>query len=271
MTSRPYLMNSLVEAIRLELKTDPDTVRRQAEWCGMKPGLRFLDVGCGPGKTSSILHEMTQPGGQLLGLDFSEERINHAKRHYGGKKGIDFHACDFTEPLMGLGDFDLIWTRFVLEYYRVDSPVVVENLTACLKPGGRLCLMDLDHNCLNHYQLSARMEQVLFELMSVLEEKYNFDPYSGRKLYSYLYDQGYGKIKMDVTAHHLIYGEVKDVDAFNWIKKAEVASERARDIFEHYPGGYDSFFSDFLRFFNDPRRFTYTPLISCRGEKPASP
>ena len=270
MKSTPYLMENLEEAIRLERKTDPEIVKRQAEWCGIKPGLRVLDVGCGPGKTSSILYEMTQPGGRLLGLDFSEERINHAKRHYGGKTGIDFHLCDFTEPLVGLGEFDLIWVRFVLEYYRVDSPVVVENLTACLRPGGSLCLMDLDHNCLNHYQLPAKMERILFELMSVLEEKYNFDPYCGRKLYSYLYDLGYEEIKVDLTPHHLIYGEVKDVDAFNWIKKAEVASEKARDIFNRYPGGIDAFFSDFLSFFHNPRRFTYTPLISCKGTKPLS-
>ncbi len=270
MKSTRYLMENLEEAIRLEVKTNPDVVRKQAEWCGIKPGLRVLDVGCGPGKTSSILHEMTQPGGKLLGLDFSEERISHAKKRYGDKRGIDFHLCDFTEPISGLGEFDLIWVRFVLEYYRVDGPAVVKNLNACLKPGGNLCLMDLDHNCLNHYPLPERLEQTLFELMSVLEENYNFDPYSGRKLYSYLYDLGYEKIEVDVAAHHLIYGELKEVDAFNWLKKVEVASEKAKNIFARYPEGTEGFFSDFLSFFHNPRRFIYTPLISCKGTKPAS-
>jgi SAM-dependent methyltransferase len=53
--AQPYLMESEEEAVRLDLKTDPDAVRKQALWCGVKAGLRVLDAGCGPGKTTSIL------------------------------------------------------------------------------------------------------------------------------------------------------------------------------------------------------------------------
>ena len=163
-----YLMENLEESIRLELKTDPEAVRRQAMWCGLKSGLRVLDVGCGPGKTSATLHEMIQPDGELLGLDFSEERIEHAKKNYGRKSGIHFQVHDFTAPLDEMGKFDLIWVRFFLEYYRQESFEIVRNLTDCLKPGGYLCLMDLDHNCLNHYKLHTKMEKILFDVMTLL-------------------------------------------------------------------------------------------------------
>ena len=263
-------MESLEEAIRLELKTDPAVVRKQAEWCGLRPGLRVLDLGCGPGKTSSILRELIQPGGELLGLDYSNERITHAREHYGQEPGIDFQIRDFTKPLDGLGRFDLIWVRFVLEYYLKESPIIIKNLTACLNPGGYLCLMDLDHNCMSHYELQPEMERVLFELMGVLEKRYNFDPYAGRKQYAYLYDMGYKEIEVKLMAHHLIYGEVSEVDAYNWIKKVKIASTKATDILDKYQGGRDGFLEDFLSFFNDPRRFTYTPLIFCKGRKPIS-
>ena len=48
-----YLMENLEEAIRLEMKTDPEAVRKQALWCGLKPGMRVLDAGCGPGMITS--------------------------------------------------------------------------------------------------------------------------------------------------------------------------------------------------------------------------
>lgn len=128
--------------------------------------------------------------------------------------------------------------------------------------------MDLDHNCLNHYELPAKIEQILSELTTKVAKAYNFDPYSGRKLYAYLYDLGYKEIQLDLTAHHLIYGTLKDLDAFDWIKKAEIISTKAPDNFKSYPGGPKAFFADFIRFFNDPRRFTYTPLILCKGMKP---
>ena len=62
-----YMMENLEEAIRLELKTDPHEVRKQALWCGLKPGHHVLDAGCGPGMITSILYEMIQPGGEILG------------------------------------------------------------------------------------------------------------------------------------------------------------------------------------------------------------
>ncbi|MBW2100511.1 MAG: methyltransferase type 11, partial [Deltaproteobacteria bacterium] len=40
--------------------------------------------------------------------------------------------------------------------------------------------------------------------------------------------------------------------------------------FDEYEGGYEEFFEEFKRFFADPRRFTYTPVISCRGCKPVT-
>jgi len=263
-------MENLEEAVRLEIKTDPEAVRKQALWCGLRPGLRVLDAGCGPGKITTILHEMIQPGGEVLGVDYSQERIDHAQHHYGKESGIDFQVHDLRDPLDGAGLFHLIWVRFVLEYNRAESHDIVRNLTACLKPGGHLCLLDLDHNCLNHYELPVKMEPILSEIMASLEEKYNFDPYAGRKLYAYLYDLGYEDIQVDLVAHHLIYGKAKKADAYNWIKKVEMASIKALKILEEYPGGHEAFVSDFVRFFNDSRRFTYTPLILCKGRKPLS-
>ena len=51
-------MENPEEIIRLEVKTDKDTLKKQALWCGLKPGLHVLDVGCGSGNATSIPHEM---------------------------------------------------------------------------------------------------------------------------------------------------------------------------------------------------------------------
>lgn len=267
-TSDGYLMESTEEAFRLEIKTDPEAVRQQACWCGVKPGLRVLDVGCGSGKTTSILHEMVQPGGSASGIDFSTDRIAYAKMHYGQLPGIDFSVCNFMEPLKGIGQFDLIWVRFVLEYFLAESHEIVKNISCLLKPGGVLCLLDLDYNCLSHYELPPMIGNLLPRLMNRLEEQFNFDIYAGRKLYSYLYDQGYQHIQVNLVAHHLFFGSIKAGDVYNWMKKIEVNANRFKDLFDDYPGGYEAFINDFNKFLIDPRRFTYTPLIMCKGMKP---
>jgi SAM-dependent methyltransferase len=264
-----YLMESPDETIRLDLKTDLEAVRKQAQWAGVRPGMRIADLGCGSGKTSSILFDLAQPGGTVVGVDFAEERWNFAESHY-SRSGLEFRCLDIREPLDDLGSFDFVWIRFVLEYYLTDSKLLLANVMKALKPGGTLCLIDLDHNCLSHYGMNDRLNQTLFEIMEVLQQKANFDPYAGRKLYSYLFDMKIEDISMDVAAHHLIFGELKEVDNFNWLKKIEVAPQRIGYRFPAYQGSYEDFLNDYTAFFHDPRRFTYTPVISCCGRKPSA-
>lgn len=266
--SHAYLMENEEESIRLDVKTDPEAVRKQALWCGIKSGFRVLDAGCGPGKTTSILRSMVEPGGSVVGVDYSAERIAYAREHYENGQGIDFVIRDLREPVQDIGVFDVIWVRFVLEYNRKESPAIVHNLRKLLKPGGYLCLIDLDYNCLSHYELPGTINAILPKLMSYADEKYNFDTYAGRKLYSYLYDQNYENIEVELMAHHLIYGEAREADVFNWLKKIEISAYKAGNLFTGYPGGAEAFAIDFKTFFLDPRRFTYTPLILCKGMRP---
>lgn len=262
-----YLMENDEETKRLDMKTDGKTVENQALWAGIKPGMRIADMGSGSGKTSYHLHRVSQPNGSVIGLDISEDRIKYANKHY-KTEGIEFIRRDIRKPLNDLGYFDFIWVRFVLEYYKSNSFEIVKNISEVLKPGGILVLIDLDHNCLSHFGHSERLERTLFKLMDILQRDANFDPYVGRKLYSYLYDLGYENINVNMTPHHLIFGELKDVDAFNWSKKTQVTTQQLDYGFEEYEGGYADFYNEFRAFFSDPRRFTYTPLISCMGKKP---
>ena len=267
-TGSSYLMESDEESFRLETKTDSKTFETQAKWSGIRPGMRVLDAGCGPGLTSSILQRLVHPGGEVWGIDYSPKRIEHAALKYGRDSAIRFEVHDIRKPIQISGQFDCILVRFVLEYNLAEAMQIVENLTRLLKSRGILCLIDLDYNCLSHFPLPEEIGKILIDLMKLLEEKYNFDPYAGRKLYSYLYESGYRDITVDLQAHHLIYGEVKEHDFFNWLKKAEMATRKAQFLFTGYPGGHTGFFEDFLNFFRNPARFTYTPVILCKGIKP---
>jgi ubiquinone/menaquinone biosynthesis C-methylase UbiE len=260
-------MESDEETLRLDVKTSSNSLEKQALWAGIKPGMRVADVGCGIGKTTFFLHQLVQPDGTAVGIDASDKRIRHAQEHY-RTEGIEFIRKDFLEPLDDLGKFDFIWVRFVLEYHLSNSFQIVRNISHILRPGGILCLIDLDHNCLNHFGQSEKLERTFRAVMNIMEEKADFDPYVGRKLYSFLYDLGYKDIDVNVDSHHLIFGELTSTDAFNWAMKAEAAARNAGYAFDEYEGGFDEFYREFEKFFADPRRFTYTPIISCRGCKP---
>lgn len=268
MSRHRYFMESEEESIRLDVKTDPRSLQKQARWAGLKPGMRVGDLGCGPGKTSFHLNRLARPGGTCLGIDISPRRIEYAREHY-LDDGLDFSIGDIREPMDRYGQFDFIWVRFVLEHYRSTSLEIVRNICSALRPGGLLCLADLDHNCLGNYGLSPVMERALRGLIDHMERRADFDPYAGKKLYSYLYDLGLSEIRVNLFPHHLIYGPPKKSDLFNWTKKLEIGARQSGYEFKEYEDGFEGFYAEFKSFFQDPRRFTYSPIIVCRGRKPS--
>jgi ubiquinone/menaquinone biosynthesis C-methylase UbiE len=257
------------ESERLERKTDVRTVQQQALWAGLKPGMRVADIACGSGKPAYALFQAVQPGGRVVGVDGSDNRIDHAVCHYGAP-GLEFVRRDLIrDDLTDLGLFDFMWIRFFLEYHRSNAFELVKKFAASLKPGGILCLIDLDHNSMNHYEMPPKVEQVMRSIMAKAEQEDNFDSRMGIKLYSFLYDLGFEEIAVTIGAHHLIFGALNEVDAFNWSQKLEVAVQRSKGSFDAFDGDSNEFKEVFQRFFSDHRRFSYTPYIACRGCKPA--
>ncbi len=267
MSKKNYFMESRNESFRLDLKTEFSEIEKPVLWAGLKPGMRVLDVGCGIGKTTYFLKHIAGKDSHVVGIDLSEERLLYAREHYKGA-GIEFERRDIYSQLDDLGRFDFIWVRFFLEYYKQKSFELVKTLTELLTDFGILCLGDLDHNGLNHFDIPDRCMRAIYGCARALEESADFDPYAGRKLYSYLYDLGFREIDVRLDAHHLIFGELDSVDAYNWFTKLSVAGKNSGYSFDEYPGGFEEFFKECKDFFYNPRRFTYTPLITCRGVKP---
>ena len=263
-----YFMESEEESLRLDLKTDPGAVEEQARWAGVGPGMRVIDLGCGAGKTTHILHRLVQPGGEVVGIDHSQQRIQYAVEHY-SESGISYIMRDARGSLSDLGRFNLVWIRFLLEYYEQQSYEIASNAYHLLNPGGTICLIDLDNNCLGHSGASERLERTMRNMVLAAQRQHGFDPFVGRKMYAYLYDLGCVDIEVRMTAHHLIYGELSETDRFNWLSKAEATRNTPRLFAADYPGGYEEFRRELVAYLEHPRRFIHTPLIICKGRRPA--
>jgi len=267
MSDQPYFPENEDEINRLEGKTEKQAVIDQARWAGLQPGMRILDVGCGPGITTAFLAEAAQPGGSAVGIDRSEERIAYANSKY-ADSNVEFVCRNFFHDLSDLGQFDFIWVRFVLEYFRTSSNELVNNIKKQLNPGGTICLADLDMNCMIHHGASERLQLAIRNIRKGLEGNVDFDPFAGRKLPGLLYDLNFKDIQVDMRAHHLIFGELTEFERWHWWKKMEITAKQSGYNFPEYPGGIDEFRDEFQSFFSCHRRFTYTPLIIAKGILP---
>ena len=115
-----------------------------------------------------------------MGIDFSEERLAYAGTL--GNEELQFRLPGFYPAAFDdLGEFDFVWIRFVLEYYRAEACSIVRACGKVLKPGGILCLIDLDYNCMTHFEMPERLEETTQELIEMAEIKANFDPYAGKE------------------------------------------------------------------------------------------
>ena len=268
MSDQPYFPESADELSRLVNKTDTAAVVEQARWAGLSPGMRVLDVGCGPGLTTAALAEAAAPGGLAVGIDRSPERVAHARGNH-ASANTDFHCRNFFDSQDDLGQFDFVWMRFIAEYFLGESEQLIRHVAKAVRPGGILCLADLDHNCMNHYGHSARLEKTFRKIAECQMTNNNFDPYAGRKLPTRLHDLGFADIRVEVRTHHLVYGELSEFNRRNWWQKIDIAARRSGWTFEDYADGFTGFAREFTEYFENPRRFAYTPIIIARGVKPA--
>ncbi|MEQ1701161.1 MAG: class I SAM-dependent methyltransferase [Ilumatobacteraceae bacterium] len=104
----------------------------------LRPGMRVLDVGCGPGRHS---YELARRGLIVHGIDISERFIELAQAE--APDGATFERLD-ARHLAFDGEFDVVIClcqgAFGLMTANGDDEVVLAGMARALEPGGRLAL-----------------------------------------------------------------------------------------------------------------------------------
>lgn len=105
---------------------------------GLQPGMRVLDVGCGPGRHA---HELAARGVVVHGIDISQRFVDIAAAD--APPGATFQRVDAREMTFD-AEFDaaicLCQGAFGLMTASGDDDVVLGRLVAALTPGGRFVL-----------------------------------------------------------------------------------------------------------------------------------
>ena len=101
----------------------------------LRPGLRVLDFGCGPGNISVGLAKAAAPG-ELHGVDMEESQIELARAVAAayGRDNTIFHAGDVTNMPFEDDFFDVAHCHNVLMHIP-DTGAVLAEVKRVLKPG----------------------------------------------------------------------------------------------------------------------------------------
>ncbi|HWY19521.1 MAG TPA: methyltransferase domain-containing protein [Solirubrobacteraceae bacterium] len=111
--------------------------RRLLARAGIEPGMRVLDVGCGPGDVSLLLSELVGADGSVVGVERDEQALARARRRADESElhNIEFVCGDFREVELAGGPFDALVWRLVL-MYQGDPPAAVRAAARQVRPGG---------------------------------------------------------------------------------------------------------------------------------------
>jgi SAM-dependent methyltransferase len=114
------------------------TAARDAEFLFpyLKPGMRALDVGCGPGSITVGLAELVAPG-EVVGIDIQPESIERARAAALEAKmsNVRFEVADCYRLPFPDGSFDVCYANSVLQHLREPVAALME-MRRVLRPGG---------------------------------------------------------------------------------------------------------------------------------------
>jgi SAM-dependent methyltransferase len=110
----------------------------------LRPDMRLLDVGCGPGSITRGLAERV-PSGEVIGLDLSRETLEAARRDAAarGLANLRYEEGSVYSLPFPDGSFDVVYAHQVLQHLRERGAALREMLRV-VRRGGLVAVRDVD-------------------------------------------------------------------------------------------------------------------------------
>ncbi len=108
----------------------------------LRPDMRILDVGCGPGSITRELAALV-PDGEVVGVD-PNASLMAQQQALGGPANVTFLAGDVHDLPADLGAFDVVHAHQVLQHL-TDPVGALRAMAAACRPGGTVAVRDADY------------------------------------------------------------------------------------------------------------------------------
>ncbi len=159
----------------------------------LQPGLRVLDLGCGPGTITVELAHAVAPG-EVVGVDIDATVLDRARANADGLAHLTFVEADATS--LGFSDdtFDLSHAHQVLQH--LGEPVAaLRELARVTRPGGTIAVRDADYAAFAWYPEVPGLDRWRGLYRSVARAN-GGEPDAGRHLLSWAHAAGLERVEL---------------------------------------------------------------------------
>jgi demethylmenaquinone methyltransferase / 2-methoxy-6-polyprenyl-1,4-benzoquinol methylase len=115
---------------------------RAADLAELEPGDRALDVATGTGDLAFELAARVGPEGEVVGSDFSESMLEHARAKAGPTRGVHFEAGNALSLPYEDGRFDAVTVGFGARNFS-DLERGLAEMARVARPGGRVVVLEI--------------------------------------------------------------------------------------------------------------------------------
>ena len=163
----------------------------------LRPDMRLLDVGCGPGSITRGLAERL-PAGQVVGLDLSRETLESARRDAvaRGLMNLRYEEGSVYELSFPDGSFDVAYAHQVLQHLR-ERGLALSEMLRVVKPGGVVAVREVDWSTVAYFPRDPWIDRFI-EVHLRTWYRNGGEPQVGRQLRALL--NAAGVASLEITA-----------------------------------------------------------------------
>jgi SAM-dependent methyltransferase len=163
----------------------------------LRPGMRVLDVGCGPGTITRDLGAVVGPRGEVLGVDASAEVVAQAAA-----------GCDLAQVRFAVGDalgldapdgaYDVVHAHQVLQHL-TDPVAALREMRRVARPGGLVAVRDADYAAMTWHPAVPALDRWR-EVYRATARAHDAEPDAGRRLLGWAQAAGFTDVVASASA-----------------------------------------------------------------------
>lgn len=228
----------------------------------VRPGMRAVDLGCGTGELTAVLHDSTRAV-ETLGIDVSDEMLSKSGKF--AREALAFRKTDIAsfEPD---GQYDLLFSNAALQWLP-DHEALFRRLASMLGPGGQIAVQmpaNDDHPSHAVARDLARRSPYLEALSGYTGERGLLSPEGYAQLIEELgFEEQH--VRLQVYTHRLSSRE----EVVEWVKGALLTDFQKRmppELFDRFVGEYRDSLMPLLED-SKPYLYTFKRLLIWGGSK----